>query len=311
MKQILKRLELIKTAISIEDNEIIELQVQKISSIKHDDEIERILTLISNNNYENIVSLIENYIQKYNSVVIYEDPEIQGLKIELKIFEEMLQELSDEKSEYLHTLDTFNDRYSSELGELIGEILKLKQEISFKELEETDEDSDTYENIKEKYEKNQYYYDSFSHSYKEHLENKQQKLSDIEKKELKALYKKASKLCHPDVVVESERAKAEEIFKMLNEAYSKNDLNKVNEILNNLESGNSFDIVSNSINDTKILKQKIQELKVKIDTIKVEISNILKDESYITVTSIDDYTEYFNRLREKLEAELEELSNEE
>ncbi len=311
MKQILKRLELIKTAISIEDSEIIELQVQKIILMEHDNEIAEILTLISNNNYENVVSLIENYIQKYNGIIIYEDPEVQGLKIELKIFEEMLQELSDEKSEYIHTLDTFNDRYSSELGELIGEILKLKQEISFKELEETDEDADTYENIKEEYGKNQDNYDNFSHSYKEHLDNKQQKLSDEEKKELKSLYKKASKLCHPDVVVENERVKAEEIFKMLNEAYSKNDLDKVNEILNDLESGNSFDITSSSVNDIKVLKQKIQELKVKIDTIKIEISNILEDESYITVISIDDYAEFFNGLREKLEAELEELSNEE
>ncbi len=308
MQQILKRLELIKTAISIEDSEIIDLQVEKIALIEHDDEIAEILTLISNNNYVNVVSLIESYIQKYNGVVIYEDPEIQGLKIELKIFEDMLQILSDEKSEYIYTLDTFNDRYSLELGELIQEILELKKELSFKELQEIDEDTDEYEPAKEKYEEAEKIYDDFSSSYEEHLDNKQLELSDEDKKELKTLYKKASKLCHPDVVLENEREKAEEIFKILNEAYSKNDLGKVIDILNDLESSSTFNVTSDVIDNSELLKQKIQELKEKIDILKAEILDILEDENYIAVTSIDNYNEYFNDLREKLQIELEELN---
>ena len=43
MQQILKRLELIKISIVIEDEEIIELQVAKLSSVDVDDEVKMIL----------------------------------------------------------------------------------------------------------------------------------------------------------------------------------------------------------------------------------------------------------------------------
>lgn len=42
MQQILKRLELIKTSIAIEDEEIIELQVVKLSTMPIDDDVQEI-----------------------------------------------------------------------------------------------------------------------------------------------------------------------------------------------------------------------------------------------------------------------------
>ena len=269
MKELIKRLELIKTAIAIEDNEIIELQVQKISLIKYNNEVAQILALLLNNDYENIVTLIENYIKKYSGIILYEDPEIQGLKIELKNFEDKLQKLSDEKSEYIHTLDSFNDRYSAELGELIQKILQLKKELSFKELQETDENTEEYTNIEEEYKENKQNYDNFNHSYETYLDNKQLQL---------------------------------------NEAYSKNNLEKVSQIFKDLESKKSFDFNSETINDTKVLKQRIKEVKIKIDIIQTEIFDILEEEDYKVVISIDDYDIYFDELRDRLETELNELS---
>ena len=42
MQQILKRLELIKTSIAIEDEEIIELQMTKLSNMTIDDDVQEI-----------------------------------------------------------------------------------------------------------------------------------------------------------------------------------------------------------------------------------------------------------------------------
>lgn len=47
------------------------------------------------------------------------------------------------------------------------------------------------------------------------------KLNDDEKIEIKKLYKKAARLCHPDIVPIELKEKAHELMQLLNEAYSK------------------------------------------------------------------------------------------
>ena len=131
MIKIIKRLELIKTAIALEDEEIIELQVMKLNNIEYDTKIEQILVLISDNRYEQVINLIDTYIEGYNGVIIYEDPQIQGLKVELKILEKKLQNLNEEKSEYTHIINDFNAQSNLKLGDLIREILRLRKELSY------------------------------------------------------------------------------------------------------------------------------------------------------------------------------------
>ncbi len=60
MQQILKRLELIKTSIAIEDQEIIELQVVKLSTMPIDDDVQEILTKLSNSDYGSAIVEIES-----------------------------------------------------------------------------------------------------------------------------------------------------------------------------------------------------------------------------------------------------------
>ena len=97
MQKILKRLELIKTAIIIEDEEIIELQVMKLNTMSCDDEVTNILNKISDKDYGNVMLDIEVYIQKFSGLVVYEDKELQGLRLELKALERKLQELALKK----------------------------------------------------------------------------------------------------------------------------------------------------------------------------------------------------------------------
>ncbi len=59
MTQLLKRLELIKTAIALEDEEIIELQILKLGNTENDKHIMQILNLISETRYEQVINLID------------------------------------------------------------------------------------------------------------------------------------------------------------------------------------------------------------------------------------------------------------
>ncbi len=58
----MKRLELIKTSITLEDEEVIELQIMKLNSISCDDEVKNILEKLENKDYGSVVIEIEKYL---------------------------------------------------------------------------------------------------------------------------------------------------------------------------------------------------------------------------------------------------------
>jgi len=380
-QQILKRLELIKTAITIEDEEIVELQMIKLNSISCDNEVKEILNKLDNKDYGNVVVEIEEYLQKYSGVVVYDDKELQGLRLELKSLEQKLQELSGEKNEYLNDIHEFNVQYHLHIGEIIQKILNLKEELlsaSIQEAIEAFEDiKDEYRTIKEKYqelksqkeakeselEEMDEFDDGYDELYEEYqelkdkLDEKEQELnekrketkeakkefeedevtqeyedvkqdsedfnreyeeiekedrldiSDEEKKELKQLYRKASKLCHPDIVSDELKEQAQIIFQQLNDANSKRDLVSVREILISLESANGFDVASDTIDDKDLLRSKITDLRDMIKQNEADIEAIKEDEVIQIIEEYEDIEEYFNDLETELEAEYERLKD--
>ncbi len=62
MQLILKRLELIKTGIAFEDEEIIDLQRIKLQQMVLDDAVRAILDAIERREYAHVVSAIDRYI---------------------------------------------------------------------------------------------------------------------------------------------------------------------------------------------------------------------------------------------------------
>ena len=387
MTQILKRLEIIKSSIAIEDEEVIELQVMKLQKLDIDDDVKAIVTHLEAMNYAKAMKDIEVYLTRYSGVVKYVDSETQGLKLELKCLESKLQELIEQKSEYLNDIEEFNREYNLHLGELIKEILELKKEILYKQtikkqkqkvkyqediqthnetketidelkstiteledaLESIDEDDENYEeltqayhelkeelekledelelqekelekakefiedeSIEQEYEEVKSHYEEFESEY-EHIKESVQNsptLNDEEKKELKSLYKKAARLCHPDIVPDELKEKAHELMQKLNDAYSKKDISKVKEILHSLQNGTSFEVSSETIEDKELLKQKIKEYKQNIEDLKSELEEIKSDDTYQTIVELDDWDEYFKELKNELEVEKERLKDE-
>ncbi|MGJ0303677.1 AAA family ATPase [Aliarcobacter cryaerophilus] len=154
--QILKRLEIIKSSIAIEDEEVIELQVMKLSKMQIDDDVKTIILNLENLDYSSAVVGIESYLKRYSGVAKYIDTEAQGLKLELKTLELKFQELVEQKTEYLNDIEEFNREYNLHLGELIKDILNLKKEILYKKTikqqkkkEKYQEDIQTFQNTKE------------------------------------------------------------------------------------------------------------------------------------------------------------------
>jgi len=338
-------------------------------------------SLIKQNKSKNIAKPKEE-----KKPTVQKDIELENLKKELKSLESKLQELFEQKTEYLNDIEEFNREYNLHLGELIKDILNLKKEILYKQtikqqnqkvkyqediqtfqdtketitelkstideletaLESIDEEDENYEElsqayselkeelekleselelqeeelektkefiedetIEQEYEEVNSHYEEFESEYehiKESFENSIT-LNDEEKKELKSLYKKAARLCHPDIVPDELKEKAHELMQKLNEAYSKKDISKVKEILHTLKNGTSFEVSSETIEDKELLKSKIKEYKQNIEIIKSEIEEIKEDETYQTIAELDDWDEYFEEIKSELKNEKEKLED--
>jgi len=298
--EIVKRLEIIKSAVAIEEDELIAMQLLKLKMFELDKPVQDIIHLIEAKRFETIAQLIEQYKQDRNGIVIYEDTAIQGLKYELKLLENNLNRLTHEKTEYERQLHEFNAEYVLRLGDLIEQILCLR----FRYYADVIDD---YPEFKPEADAAKKAYESFKEESAQQLQDLPTHLSDDEKKQLKKLYRKASRLSHPDVVSDEFKHEGEKIFKVLNEAYRQQNLTQIKEILLSLEMGQSFGIASDSVNDKALLRTKIDLLRQHLQGIEKEIKGLKEDETFKSLQRISDWDSYFHDLEIKLKQELTQL----
>jgi len=187
------------------------------------------------------------------------------------------------------------------LGELVYKILKIKLEKFDEDDLNNNEKLNDYNNAKKDYE-------DFTKDYEESKSQKLKDLNNEESKLLKLYYRKASKLCHPDLISEELKEKAESIFKELHNAYQENNIEKVLEILNMLENGDFFVSKSEKITESTLLKAEIENLKIKLENINAEINLLKTTETYQTLIKINNWDKYFEETKQQLIIELDTLS---
>ena len=150
-------------------------------------------------------------------------------------------------------------------------------------------------------------YDTYQREYETTKNEKINTLTEEELKELKGKYRKASKLCHPDVVSEEQKELATKLFAELSAAYEKNDLKKVREILENLENGDFFCSKSDTINEKTLLQTEMEKLRLRIKELKEHLQNIKESNTYKTISSIENWDDYFTSAKQKLRLQINEL----
>jgi len=198
----------------------------KLSEYYFNSDIAAILNDIKNKEFAVALQKIQNFVSSNQQITTYIDPEIIGLKLELKLLENQLNAFDNEKIELEKLLSDFQHRHTIELGDIILEILRIRK-LKFHSDKAKFEEAENDEN-----------------QYRQQVESdkKQQKfdLSEEEKKELKKKFRIASVICHPDKVNDQFKEIAQNMFIELKKAYDENDLKKVSEILMDLEKGNYF-----------------------------------------------------------------------
>ena len=240
----------------------------------------------------------------------YENHNIKALQLELKEFEERLQELNEKRDEYIHSMDEFNTEHKLKLGSLIEKISILKEQILKENILKKEKLQD--DNIKREYEEYQEFikaHTKFKEDYNRVISIERKQLSVDEKKEIKKLFRRSVKLCHPDITIDKHKKQAHNIMQELNDAYSRKDISKIKEILFSLENGMSFETESDVIDDEEILKLKILDIKKNINNVISEINDLKNDETYSLIKDLNNWDEYFIGIEELLNKEYADLLN--
>ncbi|MEI6697352.1 MAG: phospholipase D-like domain-containing protein [Bacteroidota bacterium] len=300
------RLETLKNLILLEDNEDIIYQLNKLKKeikTSKDNQISvifKVIDLVSRQNYGEAVMLINEFINRFQSLTIYVDSEIHALKLEMRALELQISSLDDEKAELEKLIHNFEVRHNHELGELIIKILLLRKEKLKQEADNNEQKENEFKEAKNDYEE---YYNQYQNTKNEIILD----LDEDQKKELKIIYRNASKLCHPDVVDEKFKNEAEQLFKELNDANASNDLKRVNEIFETLKQG-IFKSHSQTISEKEQILKIVTKLRMKRNQLDEIVNNIKSSETFKTVSSIQNWDTYFEEVKEQLKSELGKLN---
>ena len=292
LDKIIKRLEIIKNYVILEDIEDITRENTKLKAYAFQEDIANITQALQQNNFDTAINLINQFIKNHHALVIYNDIDVSALKLEIRQLEHQLNAYDNEKIDLDQVRSEFHHRHTIELGSYVKRLLHLRKistQNNPEEYAEAVKDEEEYDKqVEIESEKTIY------------------KLNDDQRKELKKAYRQASQICHPDRVNEEMKDIAQEIFIQLNEAYKKNDLAEVQRILSELKQG-MFKPRSETVSKAEQLRVIIQILKHKIEKVEQEIFAIKDSEDYQTISAIDDWNAYFEEIKAQLIEEIDYL----
>jgi hypothetical protein len=298
LSKIIKRLEIIKNYIILEELEDLDGEIRKIIPFDFDDKISEIIHEIKQQNFGSAIKKIETFITLSQSMVTYIDYELEGIKIELKILENELAALEGEKMSIEKLLADFIHQYTRELGDVVLEILYIKSLL-------VEDDEVEYEKAKQEEEE-----------YRQQVDEEEKKvkfeLNEEEKGELKKMYRKGVFKCHPDLFQNEGQEVIDmvtEIYKSLDEAYDKQDINEVKRIMDMLDNNSFMNFKKKESNDKIKLASKKEFLRNKITRLKVDLNNLKESEKYTEIIQIGDFNQYFKNLRQQLKDHLSSLKN--
>lgn len=301
--KILQRIEALRHIIELDDDEDINLQVAKLKKLLPADkgytDVSKIIALVEKGDHERAIPLIVAYAQKWKQVAVYTDPEIPELKLELKALEFQIGSLENEKSEMEKTLFAFHHRHALELGGLIRELLKLREERLKAEVEQDSDKQEDYEEAKRDTE-------DYEQDYRATVQQEVFALSAAEQQEMKAIYRACTKMCHPDVVAAEFKLAATRLFAQLTAANSRNDFQTVATIFENLKVG-IFKPLSETIGDAQKLHHEVVHCRTKVKDLSREIFTLRSSETFRKVSIITDWDSYFAETRQQLQDELDAL----
>ncbi len=308
-----RRLEMIRNLVLLGEQDDVATHVRKLRPVAEALQISRIITSLDKGEYRIALDEIEAYLRRATALITASFADIPRLRFLLETLELRLESLTDEKAELERRLITFNRRHDDALGYLIQRVLKARAELArliaparkdAREREEAeaaaDEAEETFEDYARQHEELQ-------------RADPLPRLGEDDDRELKALYRKACSLCHPDKVTKDRKEAAHQVFVELQDAYKASDLVRVREIHDALAAGGIPGTRSTMLSEAEALKAAMAELEYAIVKQVAELKALQESDGAKLVEAAGsneaDWQKYFEQQKERLEIELTRIES--
>jgi hypothetical protein len=226
-----------------------------------------------------------------------------GLDIKLALAQIVLLEQSITEAE--KQIAYYELQYRQRFRAIILQILEKQALLLAHKAKITDKHED-----KTKYANHQASYQFLSDSEKLDKPNLEAMANSAIQKDIKELFRKAVKLCHPDnsFIDEDQKKQAEAIFIKLKEAFTNNDQVAVQGILNDLQDGTAFGNIAYQSKSEDELQQLLEKLLAKIKIITNTLSKVIQDKRYILLKDAVALEKHFDQEQLLLQEQLRTLS---
>lgn len=235
--------------------------------------------------------------------VLAADPELDALRARVSVMEARVVDLEADRAEIDQRLADFAFCQYQALGDVLGEQLRLQHEVLRQRAERsTDpEDEEAAAAAAEEYAAYQREGDTAAAT--------PPALAYDERKELRSLYRAAAMRCHPDRVVDAEKARAHEIFLRTQDAYRRRDLAALRQISQELAAERPLP-AADSAAPRKHLEALLERLIDKGADLLLAIQTMKMQAQYRLAQRREDWDDHFAALRQQLEAECQALRRE-
>lgn len=302
--KISRRLKIILNLIELGELEETQNHVSRLRSEDSNKLTEAILILLENRDFKNAIDCVNEFLQQHQRLATYQDPEIDSLKLEIRVIEYRLLAIDNELAETEKNIANFNNKMLTRLGPLMEELYKLKKDYWFKKFEASQNKQENNPGAKKSYDKASKQYENFINDQESEKQKVFFELTIEEQKTLKELYRSAAMLCHPDKFEsEFQKAKAGEIFMQLKEAYEKQDYKKVKEIYSKLKMG-WLEFEEKQNNKVEFLKARLQELRLSLEEKEKTLQEYRNTEVFKFLASRPNLDNYFEDKERELLKEL-------
>lgn len=246
--------------------------------------------------FQDELDRLQSYFPEVVTGIIV-SPTYGHLREEIKFYKSLLLEASNELNADTLKLDEYESLYRIRFQDILSDIYQLK--IQWAEKQALLNNAKAY---KEQLQNQKNTYSQFRDQVAEDpLFIRKHEDKSLQKK-LRQLFLKGVKLCHPDVLAEKRKTEGAKVFDKLSRAYHDLDLEEVQQIVNELETGIAFENIEDDVSDDlDQLQEILLKLKKKWEALLQAVTEVTHDERYIMIHDTELLNRHFEEKEEQLQ----------
>jgi hypothetical protein len=305
--EIINRLVALKSLLDLGDLDLVSLAASRLERDREKQEIAAILGALDDHRYSEATILIDKLLSDGTRLACWTDPEITLLEAELERVTSQLADLETEQVELGHLVSRFQAAHNEVLGERVTKLLQLRMRLLERQLKTKPEKQSAYDQASRDF-------DDFQRDQdiqRETNARTQWNLTEEEQKELKSLFRKGSKKCHPDLVPAEHHDAAAQMFRELSAAYEEGDLEQLRHLVKRAEA-DLFDAPGETGDSDERkkerLKAKIAGVREAIERTSANVQAVKASTTYLTMTENEDWNVLLESQALLLDQEIKNLT---